>query len=56
MLGERRTVRDERRGAPYVTCHELLDFLYLYLEIELPEDRRCDSTATWRSANPAARS
>jgi len=28
---------DER---PYITCRELLDFLYLYLEDELPEDRR----------------
>ena len=27
---------------PYITCHELLDFLYLYLEDELPEDRRAD--------------
>ena len=25
---------------PYITCRELLDFLYLYLEDELPEDRR----------------
>ena len=25
---------------PYITCRELLDFLYLYLENELPEDRR----------------
>ena len=25
---------------PYITCRELLDFLYLYLEGELPEDRR----------------
>jgi anti-sigma factor RsiW len=29
----------ERR---YITCHELLDFLYLYLEDELPEDRRIE--------------
>ena len=27
---------------PYITCHELLDFLYLYLENELPEERRAD--------------
>jgi anti-sigma factor RsiW len=27
---------------PYITCHELLDFLYLYLEDELPEDRRTE--------------
>jgi anti-sigma factor RsiW len=27
---------------PYITCHELLDFLYLYLENELPEDRRSE--------------
>ena len=27
---------------PYITCHELLDFLHLYLENELPEDRRSD--------------
>jgi len=27
---------------PYITCHELLDFLYLYLENELPEDRRAE--------------
>jgi anti-sigma factor RsiW len=27
---------------PYITCHELLDFLYLYLENELPEDRRTE--------------
>ena len=25
---------------PYITCRELLDFLYLYLEDELPEDLR----------------
>ena len=25
---------------PYITCRELLDFLYLYLENELPGDRR----------------
>ena len=25
---------------PSITCRELLDFLYLYLEHELPEDRR----------------
>jgi anti-sigma factor RsiW len=25
---------------PYITCRELIDFLYLYLEDELPEDRR----------------
>jgi len=25
---------------PYITCQELLDFLYLYLENELPPDRR----------------
>ncbi len=25
---------------PYITCQELIDFLYLYLEDELPEDRR----------------
>jgi anti-sigma factor RsiW len=28
---------DER---PYITCRELLDFLHLYLEDELPGDRR----------------
>jgi anti-sigma factor RsiW len=28
---------DER---PYITCHELLDFLYLYLENELPDESR----------------
>lgn len=27
---------------PYITCQELLDFLYLYLENELPEDRRAE--------------
>ena len=27
---------------PYITCRELLDFLYLYLEDELPEDRRSE--------------
>ncbi len=27
---------------PYITCHELLDFLLLYLEDDLPEDRRSD--------------
>lgn len=27
---------------PYITCHELVDFLYLYLEGELPEDRRSE--------------
>ena len=25
---------------PYITCRELIDFLYLYLENELPGDRR----------------
>lgn len=25
---------------PYVTCREVLDFLYLYLDGELPEERR----------------
>jgi anti-sigma factor RsiW len=25
---------------PYITCQELIDFLYLYLEDELPQDRR----------------
>ena len=25
---------------PYINCHELLDFLHLYLENELPEARR----------------
>jgi anti-sigma factor RsiW len=29
--------RDDR---PYITCRELLDFLHLYLEDELPADRR----------------
>lgn len=27
---------------PYITCRELIDFLYLYLENELPEDRRAE--------------
>jgi len=27
---------------PYISCHELLDFLHLYLENELPEDRRVE--------------
>jgi len=27
---------------PYITCRELIDFLYLYLEDELPEDRRSE--------------
>ena len=27
---------------PYITCQELLDFLYLYLEGEMPEDRRSE--------------
>lgn len=27
---------------PYITCHELLDFLHLYLEGELPEERRSE--------------
>jgi anti-sigma factor RsiW len=27
---------------PYITCHELLDFLHLYLARELPEDRRIE--------------
>jgi len=25
---------------PYITCRELIDFLYLYLDDELPADRR----------------
>jgi anti-sigma factor RsiW len=27
---------------PYVTCHELIDFLYLYLEDELPPARKSE--------------
>jgi anti-sigma factor RsiW len=27
---------------PYITCRELIDFLYLYLEGELPEDRQVE--------------
>lgn len=27
---------------PYITCRELLDFLYLYLENGLPEERRVE--------------
>jgi len=27
---------------PYITCHELLDFLHLYLDDELPEQRRSE--------------
>ena len=27
---------------PYITCRELIDFLYLYLENELPADRRSE--------------
>ena len=27
---------------PYITCRELIDFLHLYLEDELPEDRRAE--------------
>jgi len=27
---------------PYITCQELLDFLYLYLEDELPRGRRLE--------------
>lgn len=27
---------------PYITCRELLDFLHLYLEDELPEERRSE--------------
>ena len=27
---------------PYITCRELIDFLYLYLEDELPADRRSE--------------
>ena len=27
---------------PYITCHELLDFQHLYLEDELPEERRSE--------------
>ena len=27
---------------PYITCRELIDFLYLYLEDELPEERRSE--------------
>ena len=30
------------KDRPYITCHELLDFLYLYLEDELPEDRKAE--------------
>jgi len=27
-------------GRPYITCRELLDFLHLYMDGELPADRR----------------
>ncbi len=27
---------------PYITCHELIDFLYLYIENELPPDRKAE--------------
>ena len=27
---------------PYITCRELIDFLYLYLEDELPQERRSE--------------
>jgi anti-sigma factor RsiW len=27
---------------PYITCHELIDFLHLYLEDGLPEERRME--------------
>lgn len=27
---------------PYITCRELIDFLYLYLDDELPADRRSE--------------
>lgn len=27
------------KRSPYITCRELIDFLYLYLEGELPPDR-----------------
>lgn len=27
---------------PYITCRELIDFLHLYLEDELPEDRHAE--------------
>ena len=29
-------------ASPYITCHELIDFLYLYLENELPGPRRAE--------------
>jgi anti-sigma factor RsiW len=33
-------VRRMSADRPFITCRELIDFLYLYLENELPEDRR----------------
>ncbi len=27
---------------PHITCRELIDFLYLYLENELPDERRAE--------------
>ena len=27
---------------PYITCHELIDFLYLYIENELPPERKAE--------------
>jgi hypothetical protein len=38
--GKEKTAGMSAQERPYITCRELLDFLYLYLENELPEDRR----------------
>lgn len=35
-------VRSMSADRPYITCRELIDFLYLYLEDELPPDRRSE--------------
>jgi anti-sigma factor RsiW len=37
---ERMHLRRMNADRPYITCRELIDFLYLYLEDELPKDRR----------------
>src|SRR5713101_4779844 len=37
---ERRGLEMSGEDRPLITCRELLDFLYLYLEDELPEERR----------------
>ena len=40
---------------PYITCRELIDFLYLYLDDELPADPRSEFERHLGRISPTAR-